>query len=487
MWDRLRNWFRRNSDELIRDILSRSVVELLLWGLLTVLALVVASIGPLQILRSLGMAAADLLSYLGLPTTYLTHLYDVHFHQWLIAILTTIAIIGVAVSSLIALSNAFRAALSPAYIRPWVTAVRHVVLDHNRGLNRAMIKSFFSTYARQEAFHLLGRIRDTSLRTRITGRKSVSSSKHRVYTSFVSYSELVRAVVEKGISSNGAPTDKLICITSLSMPLPQWFNNKKNLASAFPYEEIDTDWNKYLIFMNSLVSDRKITLYRMIQVYSAARSSLDSGYPFGDELGMKEMARAKILLPVTTKGHLDREKALRPFDLSARKGLNIEGDEITVKAIKKFIAETYGDRVGLSYIVLPSNEQCCSIEGYDWMPIQEAFDDLFCPEDRSFVYRIDKATYGRDHTGDDAMPHDFFLLGFCPDGDVTKMTRSNWQFCLAASVDSECQMVRLEYMTRKIGNGRLDQIVDYVHPKLTDFIGEKHKDSILSLKQWVNG
>lgn len=356
--------------------------------------------------------------------------------------------------------RARRGEMLPPRLQSWPRSIFKTI-DQTRGFAlKRLLREFLYAYATQESMQIGG----GSRRVHKKQAGSPPRPRQRIYTSFVSYSELVKVLLRNVRHAGSASfidrlrkrsPEPMVCYAIISMPLPQWFNNKLHSNPTFAFTEVDPVWDGYLWEMRRLAKGEvrgAPTIYRLLQVRPEGHHSIGAFY---DEAAMRRHASGVILTPLA-EGIPDYT-AIHAYTAQERDALL---GRIRRTALRRY-AESLYEGSPLAYIILPGQLPTgCELEdipGFCWTPVWKAFVALFSSSTEgkahAYVKRIGDEEFLEMYRGDHGVPNDAFVVGKGSPGK-----RRKWLFYLAGATDEGCQMVRLEYATDSPDDERIAKI-----------------------------
>lgn len=305
----------------------------------------------------------------------------------------------------------------------------------------------------------------------------------KIITSFVTYGELVRSVLDKAIEISG--NEDVVCFTTLTMPIPQWFNFEPlhitpddaqqesvvSQANSFPFLRVSPRWmTHYTSHMAKLVSQEKpvMTQRCILTVKDCSEEHVPTDCPLHQESWMKNLAKSWVLVP-SRDGHAFPEE-VEPLDRDVISGIwhssglpepmrrvyeNLYREALTEGASAYLIVPPFeGDSAALSNHVIHSK--------WKWDRLSESFAQRFhTSRDYCFVKSFSKnEVHHWFESKAKHMPYDFFLVGFRPQNGAPEQV--NWRFCLAADFDSDINRITLEMVTNKSNFARMVAIKSFV-------------------------
>lgn len=279
--------------------------------------------------------------------------------------------------------------------------------------------------------------------------------KHIVVTNFVAYSGLVSAIVHA--AHDTCPSNsKVVCFTTLTMPLSKWFNFTEINNSTLRYCRVHRHWEEYtgdLRKLKHLMNIRRCVL--AVSDEFAKQNESDPGFAFKGETEMQEHCNHWILAPT----QLDN---LRPIEQSQvmewfRHAL------LPLQPDLKFYKGAHS-----AYLILPDANKMersfATPSGYMWLRLGEVFQQLFHSRPDNATYKVYTSTewnqfFRTNLSPLERMPEDLFIVGFY---QIANPRNPKWIFCLAAKIDKALDKVALEFISESLNKDRWQRLTAYV-------------------------
>jgi hypothetical protein len=313
-----------------------------------------------------------------------------------------------------------------------------IAQEDESGAGADLLSSVFRKYMDEEARDISGEAYD--------GRRVV-------VTNFVAYSSLVRALVDE--TAHRFDGQHIVCFTTLTMPLPRWFNYIESKAIADPdqprYVETDPRWVTYTDEVRKLVHEKgSVTLLRHLLCLSSA-GQYRHGHPPRLAIGNTEHD-----LEAQGQYHLLEPRSgepTKPFD----------ADELLKKCTAAGVDRAPFGGSAPGYLVasnLPANPP--EVPNYKWTPLWQAFAlgyHKHIPNCRVNVLLDTDADDWLLRDVKRSMPEDFFAVGI---GAGDRLSEIKWLACLGADTNVAMDLVSLELMTPTLCPDRFRILRDYI-------------------------
>ena len=328
------------------------------------------------------------------------------------------------------------------------------ILNKHIGCEKQLLSAFFKKYSEEESDDI-GAI----------GANTVNR-KNFIVTNFEAYSELVRAVIDKAKRKGSI----VKCYTTLTIPLPKWYNYVESSTSGFPYLRSSKKWFEYIEAMKSFSEKTNVEIDRTIlavDINSKICNALSkyNNPIFFSEDKMKELSNSYILASYKTNtipGITAPDSALKIKKEFLNNNVINKIDKYKFpnlhNIINSYNENSYNEEF---FLIIPQILRAdlynCGLDiigNYRWFPVYQVFDHEY---DNSFIHIMDDNAYNEYYVHN-KMPKDFFLIGY---------ENNDWKFCFAADFDGKIDRITLEFITPTLNRQRLDDIVNsYLHPIL---------------------
>jgi hypothetical protein len=310
-----------------------------------------------------------------------------------------------------------------------------------------LVRAFLATYADIES-------------TAILGNTEGYKGRRHVITSFLAYSDFVRAVVATAKEKYAGR--KIACFTTLPLPLPRWFNYRSSLGDAsLKAISVDQRWESYKSGLHQLLDDNDIVFRRCVLAIDKAHPDLKT-LAIDTWSQIERYARYSIL--VRHEGTPDDDvewSGLRPHTLDELMTLVDTSRSTDVAQLREQLVDWYDGKTSFYVVHEAFHESLPKIPKYRWSELWRAFDGSAHrrpDECRLHCFNHEDARLWYRGKVEERVPEDIFAIGLRRDGKPP-----DWKFFFAGDVGKEIDRVTLEFVVagEQKDNHRYERLAEF--------------------------
>lgn len=269
---------------------------------------------------------------------------------------------------------------------------------------------------------------------------------HYIYTNFIGYADIVKALVNKANDLIKKDRSKeVVCLTTLVLNPYKWFNFNDGGKGY----SINDDWEDYKDFIVKIKNTVKILRYLIGYVETPENEAIIKNY--GLSLRSEKNIKSELASLICSE-----QTSLKPVKLTNEQFQKLISLSTLPSVCKDFIETNYKSRKtkeypDSAYFIFPNNTdwepyksiiqtelhvRCISLEAVlkGYYQHDGNFHQFYFDNDCLFYYFIDK---------DNEVPEDFFVIGIKE--KKTPIGNTDWLFGIGADVDQELDKAKLYF------------------------------------------